>query len=242
MTNVNNWEKYPHTMHLPWSESLSRDDKRISSLDNFVGREVIVTEKMDGENCTLYNNGLHARSLNYNSHPSRHWVSALQAVIKDSIPENIRISGENMYAKHSILYNTLPSYFLIFSIYEDNICSSWDSTVDWAEYFKYNMRFEDNNYYPYHLFTVPVLYRGIWDEEKVKSCYTGKSVFGGEQEGYVVRVASEFPVESHNSFIAKYVRANHVQPNEDHWFRKAIIPNHLEPLKLNLLKNPKYGF
>ncbi len=41
--------KYPRTFHLPWSPGLTKDDKRIENLDGFIGREVVVTEKMDGE-------------------------------------------------------------------------------------------------------------------------------------------------------------------------------------------------
>jgi len=42
-------KKYPKTYHAPWSEGISRDDKVISSMDNFTGKRVVVTEKMDEE-------------------------------------------------------------------------------------------------------------------------------------------------------------------------------------------------
>ena len=54
--------KYPRTYHLPWS-SPSSDDRVASSLNHFVGQEVVVTEKLDGENTSLYNDYVHARSL-----------------------------------------------------------------------------------------------------------------------------------------------------------------------------------
>ena len=41
--------KYPRSMHLPWSHP-SKDDKVIKNLDAFIGQEVVVTLKMDGEN------------------------------------------------------------------------------------------------------------------------------------------------------------------------------------------------
>lgn len=236
------WAKWPRTSHLPWSETVGWEDQRIISLDNFIGKEVVVTEKLDGENTSLYKDGLHARSLDYRPHQSRNWVTALQAVISSHIPEAVKIIGENLYAKHAILYEKLPSYFIAFSVIDDNLCCSWDEVESWCEYFKYTMRFEDGNFYQHPLFTAPVLYRGIWDEDKVRACYTGKSVYGGEQEGYVVRLANEFPIQEYNVSAAKFVRPNHVQPNEGHWFSKQVIPNKLEPLSLNLLKHPKYGF
>jgi hypothetical protein len=39
------------------------------------------------------------------------------------------------------------------------------------------------------------LYRGAWDEQAIKVCWNGKSVFSKEQEGYVVRNAESFREE-----------------------------------------------
>ena len=66
--------KYPRTPHLPWSPGASQDD--VFSLDarHFEGQTVIITEKMDGENTTLYRDYLHARSVDGRHHPSRNWV------------------------------------------------------------------------------------------------------------------------------------------------------------------------
>lgn len=43
------WKKYPRTPHLPWSGTIADDDKRLETVRNFIGREVVVTEKLDGE-------------------------------------------------------------------------------------------------------------------------------------------------------------------------------------------------
>lgn len=40
--------KYPRTKHLPWSHP-SSDDKVLLNFDAFIGREVVVTEKMAGK-------------------------------------------------------------------------------------------------------------------------------------------------------------------------------------------------
>ena len=96
-----------------------------------------------------------------------------------------------------------------------DICLSWDDTVEFATLLG--------------LETVPVLYRGPWDEKKIKSCWTGNSFFSkdGEfdpQEGYVVRVASAFPYEKHSEYVAKFVREKHVQTSS-HWLSQPVIPN-----------------
>lgn len=174
-----NLRKYPRTSHLPWSPGASADDVRAADVSWFVGKEVVVTEKMDGECTTIYKGGCHARSIDSGPHPSRERVKALAGRLAHQLPEDWRIVGENVYAKHSIAYETLPDYFLAFQIHVgDGLVMGWDMTSEKCSSFGIK--------------TAPVLYRGPWDEAKVKTCWTGKSQCGGEQEGYVVRIADAF--------------------------------------------------
>ena len=103
----------------------------------------------------------------------------------------MKIIGENLYAKHAILYEKLPSYFIAFSVIDDNLCCSWMKQNPLVNILNtlYVLKMEILSA---SSFTASVLYRGIWDEDKVRACYTGKSVYGGEQEGFVVRLANEF--------------------------------------------------
>ncbi|OBZ18123.1 2'-5' RNA ligase [Bacillus sp. FJAT-27264] len=207
--------KYPKTMHLPWSRGYTDDDKILRNTEHFKGREVVITEKMDGENTTMYSHSIHARSLDSKDHPSRHFVKTLHGGIKYLIPEGYRLCGENVYAKHSLCYSALPSYFMLFSVWDhSNQCLSWEETEAWAERLG--------------LVTVPVLYKGIWSEEVAKACYTKQSNCGGEQEGYVVRLADAFAYEDFKYSVAKFVRKNHVQ-TDDHWLSKPVEPNLLLP-------------
>lgn len=61
----------------------------------------------------------------------------------------------------------------------------------------------------------------------MKACYTRQSVFGGEQEGYVVRLTSSFAYADFKYSAAKFVRKNHVQTDQ-HWMAKAVEPNMLK--------------
>jgi hypothetical protein len=100
----------------------------------FKGKEIICSIKMDGENTNMYSDYIHARSIDSKYHSSRTWVKNFYFKIRHKIPEGWRICGENMYAKHSIHYRHLKSYFLLFSIWDkDNICLSWDETFKWAQ-------------------------------------------------------------------------------------------------------------
>jgi RNA ligase-like protein len=206
--------KYPRTHHLPWSPGASSDDLRTTDIKHFVGHEVVVTEKLDGECTTITHTGSHARSLDTSPHPSRNWVRKLAGEVGYRLPSGHEIVGENLYARHSIGYEALPSYFVMFgAIYLDSVCVDWRSVEVLADRLK--------------IPTVPVLYRGRWDEDDVKACWTGVSRFGGEQEGYVVRYADAFGVHLFSKAVMKYVRANHVQTDE-HWLRKPVVKNGLQ--------------
>ena len=210
---VTQYYKYPRTYHLPWSPGLTTDDKKIESLDSFDGKRVVVTEKIDGENTSLYPDHLHARSMDSKHHPSRNCIKQLHSEICFNIPQGYRLCGENAFAKHSIFYDKLPSYFLLFSIWNGKQSLSWDETVEWANLLGLN--------------TVPVLYDGIWDENTIKSCWTGISKFGSTQEGYVVRLAESYHFDDFSKSVTKFVRENHVQTSE-HWLNEKIIPNLLK--------------
>lgn len=64
-------------------------------------------------------NGFHARSVDSRHHISRDWLAQFHSSIAYNIPEGWRICGEYLYAKHSIFYENLPSYFLGFSIWNE---------------------------------------------------------------------------------------------------------------------------
>ncbi|MBE7099715.1 MULTISPECIES: RNA ligase family protein [Bacillus cereus group] len=205
--------KYPRTLHVPWSIGITSDDRVLQNMDGFQNQEVVVLEKLDGENTSLYKDAMHARSLSSMHHPSRTWVKTLQGSIGYRIPEGWRICGENVYACHSIHYTELTSYFYVFSIWnEKNECLSWDETVVWCE--------------KLGLVHVPVLYRGPYNEKAIRSCYSGKSIFGGIQEGYVLRFTETFHYDDFSQSVGKFVRKDHVQTNK-HWMTQTVIPNQL---------------
>lgn len=201
--------KYPRTWHLPWSPGVTRDDRVQHDLSRLEGQEVVATVKMDGENTTLYADGLHARSLAYASRVDRDRMRALHASLSADIPDGWRVCGENAWAEHSIRYENLPDFFLVFSVWnEKNICLSWDETVEWAALLG--------------LRTVPTIWRGTWNESFLRDLYT--PTFEGEAcEGYVVRLARSFAYGDFRRNILKYVRKGHVTTGV-HW-TQTIRPN-----------------
>lgn len=199
---------YPRTVHVPWSPGVASDDVRGGDLGGLRGREVVVTEKMDGENTTLYRDGLHARSLDSGHHPSRAWVKALQGRIGALIPDGTRVCGENMYARHSIAYEGLESWFYGFSVWDGDWCLGWDETVQVLRGLG---------------IPVPaVLWRGQFDERVLR----GLKLDPSRQEGFVVRTVEGFVREEFGRRLAKWVRPHHVQ-TDTHWMHAALVENGL---------------
>lgn len=204
--------KYPRTPHLPFSESIADDDKRLDSDKHFYEmKDVIVTIKMDGENTTIYSDGYyHARSLD-SAHKDYHsWLLSYIPKFQYLIPEGIRICGEYLYAKHSIEYVSLPTYFEAFSAWYENECFSWDDT----EFLLKKIG----------LYHVPIIYIGKYDANKIIKL--AKEAIADGHEGIVVRNYNGFRYQDFSKNIAKYVRPNHVQTNK-HWAQGKIESNKL---------------
>jgi len=201
-----NYSKYPRTPYLSWSPSKSKDCLTLDK-SAFAGKEVVVTEKMDGENTSMYNDYLHARSVDGRSHPSRDWIKQVHALIKRHIPIGDKLVGENMYAKHSIKYDSLESYFYIFGCMDQH-----GNHMSW----RYVKNMADTIGAP----TVPVLYRGPFENMPEIIIDTEKS------EGYIIRNAAGFSADEFTKNIAKWVRPDHVQ-TDGHWMHKAIEKNGL---------------
>ena len=199
--------KFPRTPHFPWSPGFSGDDDKLVKVDQFESmHEIIVTEKLDGENTSVYSDGyLHARSMDGTSHPSRDWVKRHMASRYHDIPKDWRVCGESVYGIHSIEYDNLHTAFFVFSVIDEtDRVLSWDDIVEFCQLLD--------------LETVPLIYRGHWDEEKIKNILPEKSKFGPKIEGYVVRNAAAFDMSDYALNVAKFVRKGHIQ-TDDHWLK-----------------------
>lgn len=238
--------KYSRTYHLPWSPGMNRDDRMMKDVSVFNNERVIIFEKLDGENTTMYSDGLHARSLDSSGHPSRDFVKNIWAQKGYNIPKGWRVCGENMYAKHALYYcnepttlnlgthlqprletfpgcNALDDYFYVFNIWNDrNRCISWDETKEWIELLEFS--------------TCPIFYDGIWSMDIIEKLNKYVEDNKGAVEGYVVRLAREFHYSEFKIVNGKYVRSGHVQQNHGHWMQNKVIKNELrtDRSKLNI--------
>lgn len=197
--------KYPRTYHLPFSPGADISDKVLDSADHFKGKEIVITEKMDGENTTLYDKYIHARSIDSKHHESRSWVKGFHAKISYLIPPGWRVCGENLFAEHSIRYTNLLSYFYGFSVWDHhNFCLDFEYTLEWFD--------------TLGIISVPIIYHGVYNEKLIEEII--RTWDFTKKEGFVIRLAEGFHYNDFSKSMAKFVRANHVQTDEfwmDNW-------------------------
>jgi len=213
--------KYPRTPHFPFSPGGTNDDRWIESVEGFLCTDVVLTEKMDGSNVCLETSACYART--HASRPRGESFSAfkaLHATVSRRIPEGTQVFAEWLYAKHSIKYEALPSYLLVFGVRDLRTMqwASWSEVELWAEELGVS--------------TTPVLARETWlnrdwkIRELVESHTRMPSRCGGLCEGAVLRLAGSFSDVNFEASVAKWVRKGHVQTDE-HWSTQPIVRNGL---------------
>ena len=214
MTDLSNKVKYPRSYHLPFSPGATSDDKKWSNeqaITYTTGKDLVVTEKMDGSNVTLYSDYYHNRSINTSYHPAFDWIKRHHSEIAINIPNELRICGEYLYNTHSISYDNLESYFYGFSVWEGAKCLSWEDTLEWFKLLD--------------ITPVPTVAENIGYNEKLITAIGEYTVNQGK-EGIVIRNIDSFNIDSFSQNLAKYVRANHVTSSE-HWLHSKLVQNKL---------------
>lgn len=206
--------KFPRTPHHHLSLGKGSSDK-YANKEALVGEYVAINLKMDGENTSIYSDGFcHARSVNSTNHSSRDWVKAFSHYISPFLDGGSRICGENLFAKHSIQYSELESYFYGFAIFNsNNFCLSFAET---------KAKFEELS-----IVMPKLLYEGKFSDRIVKEI--AHSVDFSENEGFVIRTLREFHYDDYSSNVLKFVRENHVQTTK-HWRHEQIIQNMIQKL------------
>ena len=209
--------KYPRTYHVPFSPGATKDDKKLKDgwFEYYRGKEIVFTEKLDGENSCLCQKGVFARS--HGAETRSPWSinlwgdNGLYWKVKGLIDDDLLIFGENLYGEHSIHYEKLRDYFHVFACYNETTDKWWS----WDD-----VKFVSKVLGVPH---VPTLWRGIAESEDqirelIIQTMNMPSAYGNTKEGVVIRLANEFDGEDFTNYVCKYVRANHVQTDE-HWTR-----------------------
>jgi hypothetical protein len=242
-------QKYPRTLHAHISKGTTSDDRFMPKghLKAFVHmKEVVLTEKLDGQNNCFSKEGLFARSHAASSNLP--WDKPMRErweLIKNNLG-TLELFGENMYGIHSIAYSKLDSFFYLFAVRDGTYWLSWQEVKEVARLFDFPT-------VPEIKITTPLakLYKENISENKILSQWfennlgmswetsveTG-GLLGGysphnlspASEGFVVRNQEGFESNKKlldvapNEFdhLFKVVRQGHVQTNI-HWTKNWKI-------------------
>lgn len=225
--------KYPRTYHFSFSPEIKSDDKTIpfSELGNFLHKEYVILEKMDGQNNCLKGinsstgeyPGVFARTHSQETKlPWDYLLIAKYHQLKYTLKEDTWYFLENLFGEHSIVYEDLDNYFFLFNLYysKNNEFLPWDEVVAEASKVGFN--------------TPKELFRGkfntIGEIKKWMDLHIDeKSSHGSELEGFVMRPVDSFKANKFSNVVAKYVRKGHVQTDE-HWtknWKQAKLKKHI---------------
>ena len=121
--------RYPQTKHLFDSGATSASDKVLSRGDAvaLLSQDYVLEEKVDGANICLYLDGNGQIQAQNRSHgvcaitskqfsKLGRWIELRARQLRTVLQLGLAIYGEWLQAKHSVLYDALPDWFLVFDL------------------------------------------------------------------------------------------------------------------------------
>lgn len=218
--------RFPHTPHLAWlGEGRPRDDKVLGAHEahELLAHDLVVEEKVDGANLgfSVDERGV-LRAQNRGSYleldaghgqwkPLKRWLAPRADDLATALFPDLMLFGEWCYAVHSVRYTRLPDWFLAFDVYDRGSGEFWSTTR------------RDALAAELGLATVPRLGAGRFELAGLEALLGHSRVTDGPAEGLYVR----HEVSDHLHARAKLVRREFVQAIDEHWSKKALVPNTL---------------
>lgn len=214
--------RFPHTPHIAWlGEGMPRDDKVLSDSEiaDILAQPLRIEEKLDGANLgiSMRDNG-ELRGQNrgqYLLEPfagqfSRlnSWLAQHHYALTDHLQSDWILFGEWCAARHSLGYDNLPDWFVVFDVYDRREQKFWSCERRNALAEKIGLA------------VVPTLHQGKMTLDALKELLNSASSHyrQGTPEGIVMRHDSTDWCEAR----AKLVRADFAQSIEEHWRSRAI--------------------
>lgn len=223
--------RFPHTPHLAWlGDSEPRDDKVLSpgEASKLLTSDVVVEEKLDGANLGFSvsaegklqaQNRSHYVAAPYTGQFSRlrSWIPVHEAEFIKALGSDLIAFGEWCAARHSLSYDQLPDWWLLFDVYDRKERRFWSTARrnQWAS--------------ALGISTVPTLDRGKLSLSSLKEMLQEeRSAFStGPLEGVVVRTEDDAWLNAR----AKLVRADFTQHIESHWRARSLEWNKLSGIE-----------
>lgn len=219
--------RFPHTPHIEWlGEGVPRDDKVMSAAEvkELLESQVVIEEKLDGANLgfsigsdgalRVQNRGQYLQEP-YGGQFRKldGWLRKHEDALFDTIGDGLILFGEWCAARHSIQYDRLPDWLLVFDVY-DRKTLKFRSTARRNELAA-----------SIGLSIVPTVHQGqITLEKLVRLVRSHRSAYRtGSMEGVVVRQESDEWLETR----AKLVHPDFTQAIGDHWSKRRMEWNRL---------------
>jgi ATP-dependent RNA circularization protein (DNA/RNA ligase family) len=226
--SVSQFFRFPRTPHLAWlGEGSPRDDKLLSPDEarDVLAQKVTVEEKLDGANLGIsvgpdgtlraQNRGQYVNAPSADQFgPLSRWMALHENSLFDALGTNLTLFGEWCAVRHSLLYDKLPDWFVLFDVYDRSVARFWSTGR------------RDALACDIGLSAVPMLFKGKTSLPALKNMVqvTPSQFCHGPLEGIVIRRESpEWLI-----MRAKLVRADFVQEIGSHWRRRTIEWNRLQ--------------
>jgi ATP-dependent RNA circularization protein (DNA/RNA ligase family) len=211
--------KYEKTYHVfPVTSKHNLDNTQLNRL---LGGSVVVEEKMDGSNTGIIRhhkgfslqkrNSLVGSSVHEQFDYIHNWANTIAYDRIMSVPAGHLIYGELLYARHHILYTSLPEYFLVFDV---KFNGSWLNYADRKAFCEQ---------YQFHM--VPLVAEGSFTKNQLLDLIPPKSKYGDECEGVVVKRYAK-----HGYFRGKLVKSGFIKAldeSDEHWSTRNVERNQL---------------
>jgi atypical dual specificity phosphatase len=213
-----NYFKFPRTRHLYSLGSAQRNDLIMTpdEVKQFHNIELYVEEKIDGANMGI---SIDPETQMIKFQNRSHYVNELTHPQFSKLPQWINIYGSQLYeimepGRHTILYNGLPSYFVVFDMYDKK---------EKVFYSRYKIeKILSKTSIP----LVPLIYKGkINKKDDITKLLEKNSTYGNTLiEVLYVKV----PNDDNTSIVkrGKIVRSDFLCEDADFW-DKNTVPNGL---------------
>lgn len=212
---------FPRTPHLTLLGGLDvRDDKVLEprAAFEFLQAPLVVEEKIDGENLglsvvdgrvTAQSRGSYVEPGGTSFRGLSSWLQPRAPRLADELGEDLVLFGEWCAVRHSVPYDALPDWLLIFDVFDRRTNSFW--ALDERDLLAESLQ----------LACVPSVAAGTFDVAGLEALLGPSRVGSAPMEGVVMRHADR------SQERAKLVRPDFVQAIGEHWRTRAVESNRL---------------
>jgi len=138
---MNDFFRFPHTPHIAWfGNGAPRDDKILSpqEVEALLSGNVVVEEKLDGANLGIsvspegdirtQNRGQYLQlPMRGQFEKLTGWLKPRSNELFDALGDGLILFGEWCAARHSLEYNLLPDWLLVFDVYDNKNGKFWST-------------------------------------------------------------------------------------------------------------------